>query len=296
LKNFSTAILTTVFPSVEKYLPYFLTSLTQQTSQQFDLVVVNDGIANLSILEHYFSEKRIQILKPGNTFVENRLVSMSYAQQEDYENIIFADADDLLSNNRVEKNISLLEKYSIVVNDVDLISEQGSLVEANYFSQSIDVEKEYSYTFIENKNFVGLGNTGLQTKILPSPVQLSSTLKMPDWYFFYTLMRRNQQSVFFTNQVKTLYRQHSENLIGLKEITNKRIELGLQVKLNHYTNLVDEFPDLTQKLQEIDITINYYHSSKSNQENYINRVKALNLSFPLWWEEIKTLKELKIQP
>lgn len=296
MKNFPTAILTTVFPAVEKYLPVFLNSIKQQTNQQFDLVVVNDGIADLSIIEEYFPKERIQILQPGITFVENRLTLMRYAQKKKYQYIIFADADDVLSENRAQTVLSLLEHHTIVANDVDLISENGTLLVENYFSQSIDVEKEYAYSFIENKNFVGLGNTAIQTNILPSPIQLSSTLKMPDWYFFYTLMRRNQQSMFFTNHAKTLYRQHTDNLIGLKEITDKRIELGLQVKLNHYKNLIVEFPDLTRTLQEIEEINYYYHSSKTNAEIYINKLKSLNLPYPLWWEEIKTLKELNIQP
>lgn len=296
MKNHQTAILTTVFPAVEKYLPTFLNSINQQTNQHFDLIVVNDGITELNIINNYLPKERYILLPPSKTFVENRLILMNFAQKEQYQYIIFADADDLLSENRVKITTSLLKNHSIVANDVDLMNENGELFLSNYFSQSIENNKEFDYTFFQNKNFVGLGNTAIQTQILPSPIELPPTLKMPDWYFFYTLMRRNQQSVFFTNQAKTLYRQHSENLIGLKEITTQRIELSLQVKINHYKNLVNEFPDLKSTLNDIEDTNNYFHSSKTHQENYINKVKALNLDFPLWWEEIKTLKELNIQP
>jgi len=296
LTKHQTAILTTVFPAVEKFLPVFLTSIQQQTNQQFDLIVVNDGIDDLSILENFITKERLKILQSGQTFVENRIISILYAKQQGYQNIIFTDADDLMSENRIAVSVELLEKHPILVNDVDLMSEKGEELMSNYFSQTIIPEKEYNYSFIENKNFVGLGNTAIRTAILPEVIQLPTTLKMPDWYFFYTLMRRSNLEVFFTKQSKTYYRQHAENLIGLKEITVQRIDLGLQVKLNHYTNLITEFSDLKSILQELEQTNNYYLSGKTCQENYINKLKSINLPYPLWWEEIKTLKELNIKP
>lgn len=296
MKNYPTAILTTVFPAVEKYLPTFLNSINQQTNQYFDLIVVNDGIADLNSIVNSLPKERYFVLQPGKTFVENRLIAINFTQKNQYQHIIFADADDLLSDNRVETIQSLLKVHPIVANDVDLMNEDGALFLENYFSQSIKSEIDYDFQFLENKNFVGLGNTAIRTNILPTTIEMPSTLKMPDWYFFYTLMRRNELRVFFTNKTKTLYRQHADNLIGLKEITTQRIELGLQVKINHYQNLVNEFPDLISTLKEIEYTNNYFHSSKTHQENYINKVKTLNLDFPLWWEEIKTLKELNIQP
>lgn len=295
MKNYSTAILTTVYPAVEKYLPYFCSSLVHQTNQQFDVVLVNDGINNLSIFNNYFSNNRITILKPGNNFVQNRLIAISYAQKQGYQKIIFADADDLLSLNRIEVILSLIEKYPIVVNEIDLIDEAGNLLIENYFTKNIFPEKLYDFSYIENKNFIGLGNTAVLSAIIPEVLNIPETLKMPDWYFFYTLLRQKNIKAFFTNKTKTLYRQHAENLIGLKEITNKRIELGLAVKQNHYKNLIKEFPDLKTELNEIEKTIQYYYASKTNKEKYINTIKNINLKFPLWWEEIKTLKELNIE-
>lgn len=295
MKNFSTAILTTVFPAVEKYLPYFFSSLFQQTNQQFDIVIVNDGLKELSVFNSFLSQNRLTVLKPGNTFIQNRLIAITFAKRQGYKKIIFADADDLLSLNRVEVIDNLLEQYPIVVNEVDLIDEEGNLLIENYFTKNICSESFYDFSFIENKNFIGLGNTAVQSTIIPEGIDMPETLKMPDWYLFYKLMRNNNTKAFFTNQSKTLYRQHTDNLIGLKEITDKRIELGLAVKQNHYKNLIEEFPDFETKLKEIEETVNYYYSSKTNQEHYINTLKNLNLEFPLWWEEIKTLKELNIK-
>lgn len=290
-----TAILTTVFPAVEKYFPAYFNSLIEQNNQQFDLILVNDGIVDMSEVDHYLPKERVFVLSPGKTFVENRIISISYAKNKGYQNIIFADADDLMSDNRLAVSIELLEKYPIVVNDVDLMCEDGKVLLANYFSQSMASEKKYNYSFIEHKNFVGLGNTAIRTAILPDLIQLPTTLKMPDWYFFYTLMRQSNLEAFFTKQSKTYYRQHVDNLIGLKEITAQRIELGLQVKLNHYANLITEFPDIKPVLKEIEQTNDYYLSGKTYQENYINKLKSINLPYPLWWEEIKTLKELNIK-
>lgn len=295
MKNCSTAILTTVYPAVEKYLPFFCSSLFHQTNQRFHVVLVNDGINELSIFNNCFPKNRLTILKPGNNFIQNRLIAISYAKKQGYQKIIFADADDLFSLNRVEVVSSLIEKYPIVVNEIDLIDETGNLLVENYFTKNINPEKTYDFYFIENKNFIGLGNTAVQSAIIPDVLNIPETLKMPDWYFFYKMLRQNNIKAFFTNQAKTLYRQHAENLIGLKEITKKRIELGLAVKQNHYKNLINIFPDLETKLNEIEKTAYYYYASKTNKERYINTIKKLNLNFPLWWEEIKTLNELNIK-
>ena len=115
------AVLVTIFPASQRYLSDFFENLFNQTYSDFHLIVVNDGVEDLGQYIQNFEPNRYTILSPEKTFIGNRLKAMNYAKENRFEKVICCDSDDLASANRVEECVNLLNEYSIVVNDVDLM-------------------------------------------------------------------------------------------------------------------------------------------------------------------------------
>lgn len=102
------------FYNAEKYLEYAICSVLAQTHQYWELILVNDGSTDdsLSIANKYAkNDDRIRVISDG----ENRKLPFRLNQiikESKYDFIARMDADDLMSNDRLEKQIKVLENNS----------------------------------------------------------------------------------------------------------------------------------------------------------------------------------------
>ena len=209
------AFLTTIFPVREDFLIDFFDSLSRQTYDKFDVLVVNDGYKNFISIKKRYQNLSIIELTFSDTPAKNREYGINYCIDNKYDFLIFGDCDDYFSENRVEELLKNLVTFDVVVNDLILFNDNG-IYEKMYISNRIEHKTKIDYEFIENKNIFGFTNTAIKLKKL-NKVSFESFLVAVDWHFFRQLLK-NGWSAVFINTAFSFYRQHSDNIVGL---TNK---------------------------------------------------------------------------
>ncbi len=210
--------LTTIFPMKEQFLIDFFDSLSRQTYDNFDVVVVNDGYDNFYDVKIKYQNLSIIELPYSGTPAKNREYGINYCIECKYDILIFGDSDDYFSNNRVELSLNILNSNDIVVNDVSLFDDRG-VYETMYISNRLSDNSKVNYSYIKNKNIFGLSNTALKINIL-SEVSFDKDLVAVDWYLYKGLLKNSCKAIF-TNKAITYYRQHKDNTVGLQAIKGK---------------------------------------------------------------------------
>lgn len=105
---------------------------------------------------------------------------------------------------------------------------------------------------------------------------MPSDLAAVDWYFFTLLLLKNKIAIF-TNETVTYYRQHSQNLVGLKKLDIESYKRGIEVKKKHYKCLSivsDRFNEELNRILELELNSDNIKLNNNTNDN------------PLWWELI----------
>lgn len=136
-----------------------------------------------------------------------------------------------------------------------------------YLSKRINNYKKINLEFIENRNIFGLSNTAIKLKNLKKFYTPTNPIAF-DWYFFSKLLLEGKKAIF-TNKTITFYRQHKNNIVGMKKMSNKFLKKNLIVKKKHYKALSKICNNFKKKLDQF-----------KNQDN--NKKK---INYPLWWEQ-----------
>ena len=212
------AFLTTIFPMKKQFLFDFFNSLNNQTHDNFDVVVANDGYSNFNEIKLKYGKLNIVELEYSNTPAKNREYGINYCIERKYDILIFGDSDDYFSNNRVELSLNILNSNDIVVNDVSLFDDRG-VYETMYMSNRLSNNSKVNYSYIKNKNIFGLSNTALKINIL-SRVSFDKDLVAVDWYLYKGLLKNGCKAIF-TNKAITYYRQYKDNTVGLQAVKGK---------------------------------------------------------------------------
>ncbi len=270
-----TLLVTFVYPAVVDFLEGFLSNCDNQTFKPSKVLFFNDGVVNL---EAYLSNFSIpwESIPVNGTIVENRLFALEDLKKRPQANIVFQDADDLMSVNRVEKVVDYLKTHQLVVNDLDIMNADGVVTNEKYWSERLDNGFIFDHHFIEKLNIVGFGNTALQSQLLKTELSNSRVAPLAaDWFVFYQLLEKSNSKGIFINEGTTLYRQHDNNTAGLGCVTIQRINHAFEVKKKHYQALQECGYDCAELLKEIEI---------NQKVTYKNNL--FNIKKPLfWWEE-----------
>jgi glycosyltransferase involved in cell wall biosynthesis len=213
------AFLTTIFTMNKQYLYDFFDSLKNQTYQNFDVIVVNDGYKDFEKIKTLYDETlNITELQHSNTPAKNREHGINYCIDHKYDVLVFGDSDDYSKSNRVEKSLHFLKEADIVVNDLSLF-DKNSVYEKKYLSHRLKNLEVVHSEFIKNKNIFGLSNTAIKLKNIKK-VTFNSKIIAIDWYFFKKILKQGLKAIF-TNETETFYRQYEHNKIGLRVKNNK---------------------------------------------------------------------------
>lgn len=271
-----------IYPGVEKYLGDLIKSINRQSIKTFNVIIFNDNLKNA---KHLFKNLNtdFQIIGVEGTVNEIRFNSLSDIKKKGSDYIIFQDADDFMAQNRIEECSKALDNYDIVVNDLSIIDTNSKILESSYWEKRLEEGFTFDSCYLRNKNIVGLGNTAIK-KYLLADVRLCFSL-MPlafDWFLFYQIFKLNNLKAVFIKNTTTFYRQHQENIAGVKELDSSRLKHILNVKKLHYESLSKIGYDFERELNEL---------------SQINPEEVDFLKFNLddgntnlfWWEETKNL-------
>lgn len=260
------AFLTTIFPQNKKFLKSFLDSLSEQTYKDFDLVIVNDKFKNLNYYKDLYSDLNIININSSGTPAKNKEVGINYCIEKNYDILIFGDSDDYFKNNRVERSIKILNQADIVVNDLSLFNE-NNVYNKRYLSKRVKNLQIIKFEFIKNKNIFGFSNSAMRI-FNKKKISIPNDLVAIDWYIFSNFLLKGYKAVF-TNETISFYRQHEQNIIGLKQLDEKSFNKVKNIKIKHFNALSLNENQFSKELKSL---------------NSLSFNKKRKIKNPLWWE------------
>ena len=278
------AYFSVVYPKAIIYLDEFLRSAQAQNGRSFNMVLVNDGVAGLEDLCKKYRQLNVRILKAFGSPSENRKHGLAQTKKLGYSKIVLADCDDFDAPNRLEVTAGLLDKYDIVVNDLDLVDQKSHIQRKSYFSSRLSDLTRIDATFIEDKNLFGFGNSAMRAECLDLG-EFDSSVISADWLFF-TLVLLKGKTAVFTNQTVTYHRLHEDNLISLGRVDPDALIKALRSKLRHYEYMArrhSRFKAILDKYQQIERQLTSHDGMNKYMESMAKR-KENNL---FWLEEIQ---------
>lgn len=284
-----TAVLTVVYEGVEPYINDFMNSLQKQTDTNFDLIIINDGFKQLDQLLSKFNINN-RILHFETSFVGRRKQGIKWLKEEGYDTVVFADSDDYFDWRRIELTKELLTYYDLVCNELILFGENISgiipMASSRYYDgQPLTLKNIY------HGNIMGMSNTGARLKcLLPLIDIIPDDVVAFDWVL-YSLALLNGCTCVFTNKTKTYYRQHANNIASPQDYTEEQIIRGVKVKHRHYQIMSDYVEDYYLYAQEFKRLLKRLDNN-TFRNKYCKAVRVNAPKHTLWWEAIKTDREL----
>lgn len=297
MKKNNTLFFGVIYQDVDRYLLDYCNSIEYQDTNNFDILILDDGFTG----EFPLKNKRITIIDIKNklTPAEIRMSGIKHAIENDYKYVIFSDTDDYISLNRISVSINKLEKYDFVFNELYLINEKKDVIQRSYYNNILKKVEYTSYLEIINGNLFGLGNAAVKVNKLKE-LFIPKEIIAVDWWIF-SILLLNKCKCGFIKEAITYYRQHNNNFIGISKKLDKIIlQKGIKTKQIHYKNLLIYCEDhkmkeatkiYSKKLEEIN-TLNKYIQDDSFCKRYIDVInKNYSKIFNGWWSEILPIKE-----
>ncbi len=281
-----------VYPEMQKYLDDYLNSLEEQTYQEFDLLIANDGIDNF---DGYLEERNFNGLSfvVSGSVSDNRRDLIRKAIVMGYRKIIFTDTDDVFEENRVELMSDLLDSNRVVVNDLDITDINGKTNISRYFSRRFKNCQSITKSTLLEGNMMGLSNTAVRSEVLyESPALKGGNVIAFDWYLWSSVLLSGNEA-YFTSETSTKYRVYDDNIAGLPQPLDEiNILKGIKVKSEHYEIMSRLDPSYKKMANE-------YRGIQSKLNNndwyikYIDSLKKRAIEIPMWWENIRMTSEFE---
>jgi hypothetical protein len=284
-----------IYSEVEKFLGDYFYSIDFQTNKKFTLLIVED---NCKLPKNYYRNNLfIKKSNFGDTPADIRYFGIEYAKQHGYDIVIFTDCDDYYSKNRIEETLVALEDVDFCVSKTVSVLDKSKTISKNnaiLIPDNIDISK------ILVSNYFGLSNTALRLNSLPDNFYIPSDIVAVDWWI-YTLLILNKKKYSYADNIVTYYRQHENNLVGLKYCLNEiMLKKGIAVKLIHYKRLVEyckmsKMSDYISLMEDLILQLECLKqkiSDKDFRNHYIEVInKNINKIKTGWWSEILPLNE-----
>jgi len=142
----------------ERYIREAIDSVLSQTYKDFELIVVNDGSQDRTaeVVKQYGSKVRY-LYQSNSGQARAKNVGCGYAQGE---YLAFLDSDDRWYPNKLDAQVKAMEKnpnVGLVYSDVDLIDEEGRLIQKSYLTKRL------------SKNRRKLPETAIDNHLFPFP-------------------------------------------------------------------------------------------------------------------------------
>ena len=281
----------TVYPGIEKYINDYVSSMNDQSTNEFDLLIANDGLKKFKIALE--SKKHFcKTIDVCGTVSSNRRNIINCAIEMGYKKIVFTDCDDVFEINRIEHVNELLEHNAVVVNDLDLINENGIQQVPRYFSARFNEASKINEDMIRSGNIMGLSNTAVCSETLKNIPALGEGDSIAfDWYLWACVFHL-ENDAYFTGKTSTKYRIYGNNTAGLPQLLNENnISKGIKVKQQHY-KLMRKFDPLYVDLHNQFKELSSKWKNKTWRVNYIDALKDNCIVNHMWWENIRPASEI----
>lgn len=272
------AFVTVVYPGMESYLPDFLESLDCQYNQDFELVLINDGLEHLETHFKKF-ERPFRILDAEGNLSTLRQRAFLQIRDLGFDFLIFGDSDDVYSPLRVERCVQALVDHEAFVHDFDMVDSKLNPILRSYLSQRLKKGFMLDSKFLNQKNICGFSNTAIRSDLLVD-LNFSPRWRVVDWPMFFQILQKTTDFLYEPISL-TKYRQHDSNLARLKKQDLESLLYTLEVRKLHFQTLID-------------MGFSLHFEQDANQKNLDSLKKLSNLkdsvlNTPFWWEVDSTL-------
>jgi glycosyltransferase involved in cell wall biosynthesis len=295
-------VFTVFHEGIASYIKDFIQSVNKQTNTDFELLILNDGIEDINKYIDILDVHYCVVNVPKNsTIAEVRNYGLELCKDK-YENIIFADADDVFADERIELSLKHLEQYEVIINNMCLIDADVQIIKKSLYKELFN--KSIQFEDIIDKNYFGLSNTAIKGKFIKEMLPIPPDLKAVDWWIF-SIVLYYSKKVFFIDEELTFYRQHQSNIIGSNKNFNlDYVRRALAVKVTHYKSMDLYFTDIKENVIASIYTKKYncfliiqerLLANKNFENKYIKYLEDNKPSSEAWWAEIleyNTMEEL----
>ena len=269
-----TAFGSVLYEQAWKWKDDFIDSINEQTSKDFDILLMNDGVPAIDVESlRKQSNKNITSIDvvDNRTISEIRIDLIQEAKSRGYNLLILGDFDDSFSQRRVEQ---IQKAYHI---DISFYYNDILCNGKPIFTDVPDTVTSISQ--IEESNFLGLSNTAINLSAISMDfLNGLSDVKTNvfDWYFYAMLLLEPKTIGLHISDAYTYYRQHENNIAGVMQKSYKK---EIEIKIAHYCLLSKHYEKanyLLEKYKEL-------ASSKTMAQHYISKE-----STGYWWSLIRT--------
>lgn len=242
--------------NVETLLERCLTSLVNQTINDFEIIVINDGPTDGSaeIVHRFASEypdlfKVIDQKNSGLSASRNRGVERATGKY-----IYFIDSDDYIKNDTLEIMINLAEKHNLdyIVDGFEQVDEQGNYLEL-YKIDSVPVNEVINPQ--ENRNLFHIHNAVwnrlyLRDNLINNNLNFKEGIWYEDLLYSHQYYIYSQRAMVINHQALYYVQREGSIMASLGSEKNKDIVTVFKELIKFYekNNLYNEYRDDIEKL------------------------------------------------
>lgn len=266
------SIIMPVFNS-ERYLKLAIDSILDQTYENIELLIVDDGSTDKSVqIIRSFNSSKIRFFQNekniGVSATRNKMINLSKGKY-----IALMDSDDISPKYRIEKQVNFLEnniQYGLIGGHYERFNDE------RFFKKS----KVHKHSLIQEENQVKLNFLG--SIAAPTAMFRASIVKINNLYFDVNLKIAEDYDFWrkiglFTkvtniNEVLIYYRKHSNNTMNKKELAYVYTVIAIR---KSFDNLGIQTFDIFSKNQKI-IDINSFFKLIDSLEIFLENNKISN--------------------
>ncbi len=248
----------------EKYISEAIESIQNQSYQNYELIILNDGSTDNTekVIKGFLKSKKIKYYKfdmnQGKVAAVNKIYTIS---KGDF--YVLLAADDVLERVSIEKRVQAMEKYNVAFSNLLKCDANLKPVELVYnYKEKIITWEKYKYQILFDNIISGgaiIFNKTYAEKVFPIP----ETLAFEDWWITFFLLF-SAKEIYYIDMPLIKYRIHGKNdngNIDLKNIDDK-IKKNYSRHLNFYNEIkkyliYKEFAEKNKILKLIEINKNY---------------------------------------
>lgn len=204
-------------------------SIINQSVRELEVVIIDDASTdNTSQVINDFNDKRIKYFKLEHTgnIPKLRNLGLKYAKGS---YIAFCDDDDCWNQDKLEKQMKILENYSFTCSNANLINHESGIISQKYF-QNLPHDMILIPEIMLKVNYIITSSILFDKAILKSVGLFNEEyIECEDYDFFVRVSF--QYKIFFSNQSLINYRIHTNKSFSI-EFRPKMIENSIKIVSN----------------------------------------------------------------
>ena len=224
----------------ENYIKETIESVIEQTYQDWEMIVVDDGSSDnsLAVIDSYCKkDSRIKLFTHENNInkgLKDTLLLGLEKAQGDW--VVFLESDDYISPDYLEKKLSVIEKHpdvNIIINDVNLLGEHSKTLTKHFKQINKALKKDNQPVDLSRplmkKNHIVTFSIVMMKKILLENIDFECPIKpLLDYYIWAQIARNNK--FYYIDEKLTTWRIHNDSYIKNARTCNEDSYLNFNLK------------------------------------------------------------------